>query len=207
MDDRTRRRKLIQGSLAAPLVLTIGRAGANARTTFSACLNESAHQPEPVHAVVEEDEAFRITRDVYEIHRRDGQGGDNPRKPDDIGRRDGEKPTRSYNQGQGGWGSGNPGKAEDLYIMGWNDETLYRIDGSRLVPQQVGFGPVVRVRTKAHRQEGGYPRLPERQRRGGGHRTPAQRRRVDNETLLCVDRGHPGGRRTATVPLVGLTST
>jgi len=140
MDDRTRRRKLIQGSLAAPLVLTIGRAGANARTTFSACLNESAHQPEPVHAVVEEDEAFRITRDVYEIHRRDGQGGDNPRKPDDIGRRDGEKPTRSYNQGQGGWGSGNPGKAEDLYIMGWNDETLYRIDGSRLVPQQVGFG-------------------------------------------------------------------
>jgi hypothetical protein len=140
MDDRTRRRKLIQGSLAAPLVLTIGRAGANARTTFSACLNESAQQPEPVHAVVEEDEAFRITRDVYEIHRRDGQGGDNPRKPDDIGRRDGEKPTRSYDQGQGGWGSGNPGKAQDLYIMGWNDETLYRIDGSRLVPQQVGFG-------------------------------------------------------------------
>ena len=138
MDDRTRRRKLIQGSLAAPLVLTIGRAGANARTTFSACLNESAQQPEPVHAVVEEDEAFRITRDVYEIHRRDGQGGDNPRKPDDTGRRDGEKPTRSYDQG--GWGSGNPGKAEDLYIMGWNDETLYRIDGSRLVPQQVGFG-------------------------------------------------------------------
>jgi hypothetical protein len=132
-----RRRKVIQGSLAAPLVLTVGRASANARTSFAACLAQSENQLEPVHAAVEEDEAFRITRDVYEIHRH-AQGGDNTGKPEELWRRNEDKPKKRDDPV--GLGSGNPNKTEDLYILGWNDETLYRIDGSRLVPQQVGFG-------------------------------------------------------------------
>jgi hypothetical protein len=148
MDDLTRRRKLIQGSLAAPLVLTVGRAGANARTTFAACLTESEHRPEPEHFVEEPDEIFRISRDVYEIRRRDEDGGHKgPGKPDKPDRPD--KPDKPDKRG----GRGREEREEDSlaldergpkdrdnqYVLGLDNQTLYRIDGSRLVPQHLDF--------------------------------------------------------------------
>lgn len=69
MDDKKLRRKLIQGSLSAPLVLTVSK-GAVARTTFSACLANNALRPEPPAAVTAPDEAFRVTREVFEVYRR-----------------------------------------------------------------------------------------------------------------------------------------
>jgi len=105
LDDQPIRRKLIKGTVAAPLVLTVSRAGAGvtSRTTFSACLANAEAQPEPRHVVAEPDEAFRVSRDVYEVYR----GG---------------------NKGRFG-----PNKGEGKYVLGWDDQTLYRIDGSRLV--------------------------------------------------------------------------
>lgn len=137
MDDPTRR-KVIKGTLAAPLVLTVGKAGATPRTTFSACLTESENRPEPFHAVVEEDEAFRVTRDVFEMHHRDGREGDKPDKPDESGGREKGKPKKS--QEPVGWAHGNPNKTDDLYVLGWDNETMYRIEDARLVPHHTGFG-------------------------------------------------------------------
>jgi hypothetical protein len=122
MDDQVRRR-LIKGSLAAPLVLTVGTAGANGRTTFSACLAQSEHLPEPEQVIEEPDEVFRISRDVYELHGQDREGvGKGSDKADGRGRDE-----------------RGPKKSNDRYILGWDNQTLYRIDESRLVPQHVDF--------------------------------------------------------------------
>lgn len=103
MDDRTDsqlRRKLITGSLSAPLVLTVGKAHAVvARGTYMSCLSKSAMQPEPLPAVAHPDEALRVTRDVYEIHQS---------------------------------GPGRRQKLEGRYIVGWDNETVFRLDGDGL---------------------------------------------------------------------------
>jgi len=137
MDDQTRRR-LIKGSVAAPLVLTVGKAGANARTTFSACLTNSEHQPEPTQVITEQDEAFRVSRDVYELNSRGGRDGEKPPKPEVSGGRDTGKSKAPEDR----WSrdNGKLGKPEAQYVLGWDNRTVYRIDGSRLVPQQLGFG-------------------------------------------------------------------
>ena len=121
MNDQIRRRKLIQGSLAAPLVLTVGRAGATSRTTFSACLTDSEHLPEPEHLVEEPDEVFRISRDVFERRRRDDESGHK-----ESGKSNGRGPEEQ-----------GPKESNDQFIFGWDNETLYRIDGSHLVPHHV----------------------------------------------------------------------
>jgi hypothetical protein len=105
MDEAKTRRKLIQGTLAAPLVLTVSKAGAASRTTFSACLANSELRPEPAAVVSSGDEAFRITRDVYELYR--------------PGKRDNEVAK----------------KVEGQYVLGWDNRTFYRIDGGRLAAQ------------------------------------------------------------------------
>ncbi len=53
MDRLTIRRKLLQGSLSAPLVLTVTAAGAQARTTFGACLAATANQVPPMERLAE----------------------------------------------------------------------------------------------------------------------------------------------------------
>jgi len=108
LDDQSLRRRLIKGTVAAPLVLTVSRASAGSvsRTTFSGCLVNTDGKPQPRHVVAEPDEVFRISRDVYEVHRGDNKG-----------RRFG------------------PNKGEGRYVLGWDDQTLYRIDGDRLVSQ------------------------------------------------------------------------
>lgn len=107
MDNHSLRRKLIKGTVAAPLVLTVSRAGAGStsRTTFSGCLTNTEGRPEPMHVVAEPDEAFRVSRDVYEVYR--------------GGNKDGLRPN----------------KLDGKYVLGWDDRTLYRIDEPRLVSQ------------------------------------------------------------------------
>lgn len=68
--DESLRRKIIKGSLSAPLVLTVGRAHATvAQTTFGACRAKTALEPQPAAAVGKPDNAMRVTRDVFEATR------------------------------------------------------------------------------------------------------------------------------------------
>jgi len=53
MDRFTARRKLLRGSLSAPLVLTVTAAGAQVRTTFGACLEQTANQTPPQQRLAE----------------------------------------------------------------------------------------------------------------------------------------------------------
>ena len=132
------RRKLIQGTLAAPLVLTVGRAGATPRTTFAACLTESEHRPEPEPFVEEPDEVFRISREVYEIRRNNRDGEE--RGPDEPGGR--EQEERGPKKREDPFAFNEKGRKDDgnkKYVYGWDNQTLYRIDGSRLVPQHLDF--------------------------------------------------------------------
>ena len=72
MKDETPRRKLIKTSLTAPLVLTAGKAGAVARTSFTACLTRNINERPPWVAVAQPDEALRVSRDVFEVQRVSG---------------------------------------------------------------------------------------------------------------------------------------
>ncbi len=121
-DERTHdpalRRKLLKGSLSAPLVLTVGKAGAAARTTFTACLRNNEMQPEPPLAVSEPDEALRVTRDVFELHR--------------VG-------TARV-----------PERLEGRYILGWDNEAVYRLDED---------GGIVRALSRVHDLNGRQPGL------------------------------------------------
>jgi hypothetical protein len=106
MDNHQLRRKLIKGSLAAPLVLTVGKAGASSRTTFTgSCAASTELKPEPRAAVAQPDEAFRVTREVYEIYRR---------------------PDRDNARSQ---------KVDGEYVLGWDNQSLYRIDGAGMARQ------------------------------------------------------------------------
>ena len=61
------RRKLLQGSLAAPLVLTVSSASASAVTSFTQCIeNVAGNQPnEALNFVKSKDEWFRCPVTVY----------------------------------------------------------------------------------------------------------------------------------------------
>jgi hypothetical protein len=62
------RRKLLRGSLSAPLVLTVASPTALARTSFTACLNNSTQQPAPWNVFANEpDRWFRLTTKVYRL--------------------------------------------------------------------------------------------------------------------------------------------
>lgn len=63
------RRKLLKGSLSAPLVLTVGTAGAQAQTSVTTCLQRGIPGQEPLQVVAYRDELFRVTRDVYDVYR------------------------------------------------------------------------------------------------------------------------------------------
>lgn len=109
MDDRTQdslRRKLIKGSLSAPLVLTVGKAHAvAARTSFEGCFANNDLKPQPLQAVTEPDEVVRVTREVHEVW---------------------QLPTLDNTR---------PQQVEGQFVYGWDNQTLYRIDGARLTPQ------------------------------------------------------------------------
>lgn len=47
MDNRAVRRKILKGTLAAPVVLTVSSASAQAVASFGRCLNNLATQPQP----------------------------------------------------------------------------------------------------------------------------------------------------------------
>jgi hypothetical protein len=71
------RRKLLQGSVAAPLVLTVSPALGVARTTFMSCAQKGAGQPTGVVAPLAEvpaDEWLRVDLDVFQIHLTNAKG-------------------------------------------------------------------------------------------------------------------------------------
>jgi hypothetical protein len=96
MDQAPIRRKLVKGSLAAPLVMTVSKA-AIARTSIEACMDNPVVAPD---AVAERDSAMRVARDVYEI-------------------REGETSLR---------GGSTLKKLDGEYILGFDEQTLYRLD-------------------------------------------------------------------------------
>jgi hypothetical protein len=64
------RRRLLQGTLGAPLVMTVTPVLGVARTTFMACLNKSEGQPEGATAPLEgalPDEWLRVDLDIVEV--------------------------------------------------------------------------------------------------------------------------------------------
>jgi hypothetical protein len=72
------RRRLLQGSLSAPLVMTVTSAAGAGRTTFTACLDNARLQPKP-HRVMARgyygsDDWLRVQVDVYEVAFSDGNG-------------------------------------------------------------------------------------------------------------------------------------
>lgn len=73
MNDEPIRRKFVKTSLSAPLVLTAGKAGAVARTTFTACLTRTVNERPPLPVASQPDEALRVSRDLYEVFRTSGK--------------------------------------------------------------------------------------------------------------------------------------
>lgn len=72
------RRRLLQGSLSAPLVMTVTSAVGAGRTTFTACLDNARLQPKP-HRVLARtqygsDDWLRVQVEVYEVSFSDGDG-------------------------------------------------------------------------------------------------------------------------------------
>jgi hypothetical protein len=64
------RRKLLQGSLSAPLVMTVTPALGQARTTLMACVDNSAARPVSVVAPLSEasaDEWLRVDLEIFEV--------------------------------------------------------------------------------------------------------------------------------------------
>lgn len=72
------RRRLLQGSLSAPLVMTVTSAAGAGRTTFTACLDNARLQPKPyrvlARAAYGADDWLRVQVDVYEVAFSDGNG-------------------------------------------------------------------------------------------------------------------------------------
>lgn len=71
------RRRLLAGSLSAPLALTVTSAMGASRTTFSACLDNARLQPKPDRMMLNSsnsDDWLRVRVTVYEISLRDGNG-------------------------------------------------------------------------------------------------------------------------------------
>lgn len=68
--DQTRRR-VLAGSLAAPMVMTVSSAAATTRTTFTACLDNARLQPLPnqimAGGISEPDEWLRVQVNIYEV--------------------------------------------------------------------------------------------------------------------------------------------
>jgi hypothetical protein len=72
MDDiPSSRRKILQGSLVAPLVLTVSSASAQAVTSFTKCVaNGQANQPSTsINIVQSQDQWFRCPVTVYPIYK------------------------------------------------------------------------------------------------------------------------------------------
>ena len=68
MDRLTVRRKLLQGSLSAPLVMTVTAAGANVNTTFGACLDRAgAADPRIVDPGYSADMLYRVEVDITKV--------------------------------------------------------------------------------------------------------------------------------------------
>jgi hypothetical protein len=68
MEQTPLRRKLLQGSLAAPLVLTVASPSALAATSFGACIARIADQPQPGPDriwSIEPDDMFRRQETIY----------------------------------------------------------------------------------------------------------------------------------------------
>jgi hypothetical protein len=72
------RRRLIQGSLSAPMVMTVTSAVGAERTTFTACLDNARLQPKPHQLMARgsygSDDWLRVQVDVYEVGFSDGNG-------------------------------------------------------------------------------------------------------------------------------------
>lgn len=71
MDRFAVRRKLLRGSLSAPLVLTVTAAGAQVRTTFGACLERTANETPPLERLApitaNGDTWYRVLADVVTV--------------------------------------------------------------------------------------------------------------------------------------------
>ncbi len=65
------RRRLLAGSVAAPLVMTVTAASGQSRTTFSACLDNAGLRPKPKRVMaaglLEPDEWLRVRLSVYSV--------------------------------------------------------------------------------------------------------------------------------------------
>lgn len=63
------RRRLVKGSLSAPLVMTV--TSVNARTSFTACLSNEATQPKPYKVLAprygSQDDYLRVSIDIYKV--------------------------------------------------------------------------------------------------------------------------------------------
>ena len=72
------RRRLLQGSLSAPLVMTVTSAVGAGRTTFTACLDNARLQPKPYRVMARSnygsDDWLRVQVDVLEVSFSDGDG-------------------------------------------------------------------------------------------------------------------------------------
>lgn len=72
------RRKLLRGSLSAPLVMTVTSAAGASRTTFTACLDNARLQPKPNRILARShfgaDDWLRVQVDVFEVHMPDSDG-------------------------------------------------------------------------------------------------------------------------------------
>lgn len=73
------RRRLLAGSLAAPMVLTVTSAAGRSRTTFTACLDNARLQPKPNRVLprgaTEPDEWLRVQISIYEMGFSNADGG------------------------------------------------------------------------------------------------------------------------------------
>ena len=69
MDRFTARRKLLRGSLAAPLVLTVASPSVLAQTTFTSCLANGGDPLTPADRIVlsDADDFYRVQKDVFPI--------------------------------------------------------------------------------------------------------------------------------------------
>lgn len=72
------RRRLLKGSISAPLVMTVTSAAGTVRTTFTACLDNARLQPKPYTVMARThygaDDWLRVQVEVYEVSFSDGNG-------------------------------------------------------------------------------------------------------------------------------------
>jgi hypothetical protein len=73
------RRRLVQGSLSAPLVMTVTAAAGAGRTSFTACLDNARTTPRPHRVLARHhhgaDDWLRVQVEVYEVSLPTGDGG------------------------------------------------------------------------------------------------------------------------------------